>query len=147
VRPREADELGGVVLVLDVVRVRVGVEPLDDGQYPRPVLVGPRDLGRDLLPGPRAELGPVPLPDRERRGAAVKVRRRSLVVRDDAHVVPAPARQRPPAVAPRSLEPLQEPPDALLLVGVHPLKVPGDGDRQLAGRGVRPDGDACASQG
>jgi hypothetical protein len=24
--------------------------------------------------------------------------------------------------------------------------VPGDGDRQLAGRGVRPDGDACESQ-
>jgi hypothetical protein len=130
VRPRKPDELGGVVLVLDVVGVGVGVVPLDHGQDPAPVLVGPRDLGRHLLPRPGAELAPLPLPDAEGRSPAVKVRGLALVIGDDVHVAVA---------GPRRFQALQKSSNGFLLVHVHALKVPGHRHRQLAGRGVLAD--------
>jgi hypothetical protein len=133
VRPRETDELGGVVLVLDVVGVGVGVVTLDHGQDPAPVLVGPRDLGRHLLAGPGAELAPLALPDAEGRSSTVKVRRLALVIGNDVHVAVA---------GPRRLQALQESSDGFLLVHVHALKVPGHRHRQLAGRGVLADGNS-----
>ena len=43
------------------------------------------------------------------------------------------------------LQPFQQPPHAFLLVNVHLLEVPGHGDRQLAGWGLRADVDACTA--
>jgi hypothetical protein len=133
VRPRQTDELGGVVLVLDVIRVGVGVVALHNGQDPAPVLVRSGDLGRNLLSRSGAELAPLALPDAEGRGPPVKVGRRALVLGDDVHVA---------GPRPRRLQPLQEPPDGHYLVHFHALKVPGDRHRQFAGRGVLPDGNS-----
>lgn len=57
VGPGKPDELGGVVLVLDVVCFVVDVKSLHRGQDPGSVLVGSCDLGSDLFSGPCRPLG------------------------------------------------------------------------------------------
>ena len=78
--PGKADELGGVVLVLNVVGFGVGVETLDVGKDPGTILVGSGDLGGDLLVGTGGNLGPAALAHEVGRGHAVEVGRIAGVV-------------------------------------------------------------------
>mmetsp|Transcript_2963 Transcript_2963/g.8305 ORF Transcript_2963/g.8305 Transcript_2963/m.8305 type:complete len:217 (-) Transcript_2963:122-772(-) len=128
-RPRQTNQLGRVILVLHIVRFRVGIKPLHGCQNPRSVLVGARDLGGHLLAGSRRALAALALPNLQRK-VGVVVRRGSRVIGLGGRSASA------------KLQALQETADARFFVHLHLLEVAGHGDRQLGGRCLLSHGDA-----